>query len=72
MASNIAARTVCRSLAKGKLTVLSRIHVRGFSASPDSGYTHDEPLHPNHTINSKPPKYWGKPEGEREKEASRE
>lgn len=37
--------------------------MRGFSASQESGYTHDEPLHPNHTIDSvKPPKYWGKPE----------
>jgi hypothetical protein len=39
--------------------------VRAFSAAAKSGYTHDEPLHPNYTIDSvKPPKYWAKPDGE--------
>jgi len=65
MASNLAARTACRSLGKGKSSALRVAHARAFSAAAKSGYTHDEPLHPNYTIDSvKPPKYWAKPDGE--------
>jgi hypothetical protein len=56
-------RTTCRSVSKkSQLGIVSR----SFSAA-SSGYTFDEPLHPNYTIQSvKPPKYWAKPPDEPE------
>jgi hypothetical protein len=75
MVSNIiVARTVYRSLSRGgTVSATSRLGVRALSSSSssmsrnkkNSGYTFDEPMHPNYSIDSvKPPKYWGKPEGE--------
>ena len=50
-------RTACRSVSKKpQIGFVSR------SFSSSAGYTFDEPLHPNYTIQSvKPPKYWAKP-----------
>lgn len=50
-------RTACRSVSKKpQMGFVSR------SFSSSAGYTFDEPLHPNYTIQSvKPPKYWAKP-----------
>jgi hypothetical protein len=75
MVSNIiVARTVCRSLTRGTVSASNVLPVRTFSSAPNSsisrkkknsGYTFDEPMHPNYSIDSvKPPKYWEKPEGE--------
>ncbi len=66
MASNTAVRFLHQSKVKAaaawRLPQLQQ-QVRGLSAA--SGYTHDEPIPANYTIDSvKPPQYWNKPDGE--------
>jgi len=64
MASNLAARTACRSISKVKSSAWSKVQARALSSAPQSGYTHDEPIPSNYTIDSvKPPQYWAKPDG---------
>jgi len=63
----MASNTAARFLNQGKLS-LSRstaAAVRALSTAPKSGYTHDESIPANYTIDSvKPPQYWNKPDGE--------
>lgn len=67
MTSIVAART------KASLTVSASTRrkavkcFRSLSALPRNGYTFDEPIPPNHTLDSvKPPKFWGRPDPPKE------